>query len=131
MEKNLLEIDNTITVMADDEIDSKINDSLAYLAEQVAEMYGVKLKIEDVSWQCIYDIKSEFYNQLEALGLRIDFDNFYTSKKHITKKDLINSMLDMDDDDIVLISDGNDFFTIKEIAYDESDIVIRMSNEKY
>ena len=56
----------------------------------------------------------------------------YTSKqKHCTKKDLIDAMSDMKDDDLILLSDNQYFYTIREIANSEGDIVLRPSKETY
>lgn len=51
---------------------------------------------------------------------------------YCTKKDLLEALANVKDTDMILISDSQDFYTIKQIVYDdEGDVVIRMSDKMY
>lgn len=57
---------------------------------------------------------------------------FLEKEKHCTKKDLLNALDVFNNNGLVLISNGEDFFTIKEIVQDEEgDIIIRASDKPY
>ncbi|MDX5853626.1 hypothetical protein SIM22_05850 [Bacillus cereus group sp. BfR-BA-01363] len=58
---------------------------------------------------------------------------FLEKEKHCTKKDLLNALDVLSNNGLVFISNGEDFFPIKEIVQDEEgdDVIIRVSDKPY
>ncbi|MED0951047.1 hypothetical protein P4T70_23665 [Bacillus mobilis] len=57
---------------------------------------------------------------------------FLKKEKHCTKKDVLNALDILNNNGLVLISNGEDFFTINKIVQDEEgDVIIRVSDKPY
>lgn len=56
---------------------------------------------------------------------------FKPNTLHCTKKDLISALENVKDDELILLSNNGNFFTIQEIVHDGDDVIIRSSQSEY